>query len=145
VHVGLSFLFRGVEVFVSEFPFPGYIRLISIHKRDSLYPTETDALGISVTVIAFYRYSFQDVKERMAKGAGNNASSASDAQLFVDGYPMIICRFPVTRLGRAYRYTKGFFTVIAGYGKMKPLIFPIEHPNPGTAWITCPCVKERTH
>ena len=145
MHDGLSRLFRGLDIFVSEFPFHGYIRLISIHKRDSLYPAETDALGITITVIAFYRYPFQDVKERMAKGAGNNASSASDAQLFVDGYPMIIGRFPVTGLGRAYRHTKRFFTVIAGYGKMKPLILPIEHPNTGAAWITRPCVKERAH
>jgi hypothetical protein len=145
VHVGLSFLFRGLEIFVSEFPFPGDIRLISIHKRDGLYPTETDALGISITEIAFYRYPFQDVKERMAKGAGDNASSASDAQLFVDAYPMIICRFPVTGLGWTYRDTKRLFTVIAGYGKMKPIVLPIEHPNPGTARIACPCVKERAH
>jgi hypothetical protein len=103
--------------------------------------TETNALWISITVIALHRNSILDIKEGMAKRTGNDAGSASDAQFFIDGDPIIIFRFPVTGLCWAHLYTIGLLTVIAGHGKMTHLL-PIYNFNPGAAWIDCSCVKQ---
>jgi hypothetical protein len=106
--------------------------------------TETNALRISITVIALHRNSILDIKERMAKGAGNNTGSASDAQFLIDGDPIIVFRFPMAGLCWAHLHAIGLFTVIAGHGKMTHIL-PIDYFNPGAAWIDCSCVKQRTH
>jgi len=102
-------------------------------------------LWISIAVIALHRDPILDIKERMAKGAGDDAGSTSDAKLLVDGHAIIIFRLPMAGLCRAYLHTIGLFTVIAGHGKIKPHIFPLDHFDPGTAWIACSRVKHRAH
>jgi hypothetical protein len=81
----------------------------------------------------------------MAKGAGDDAGSTSDAEFFVDGHTVIIFRLPVAGLCWAYLHAIGLFTVIAGHGEIKSHILPLDHFDPGTAWIACPCVKHRAN
>jgi hypothetical protein len=71
----------------------------------------------------------------MAKGAGDDAGSTSDAELFVDRHPVIIFRLPVAGLCRTYLHAIGLFTVIAGHGEIKPHILPLDHLDPGTARV----------
>jgi hypothetical protein len=106
--------------------------------------TETNALGVSITAIALHRDPILDVKEGMAKGAGNDAGSTSDAQFFINGDPIVIFRFPMAGFCWAHLDAIGFFTMIAGHGKMTHIL-PIDYFNPGAAWIDCSCVKQRTH
>jgi hypothetical protein len=80
----------------------------------------------------------------MPKGAGNDAGPTSDAQFFIDGDPIIIFRFPMAGLGWTHLDAIGLFTVIAGHGKMTHAL-PVGDFNPGTAWIDCSCMKQRTH
>jgi len=141
----LSDLLHRFSIFKEGLSLFGHVRLIRIRKRDGLDITETDTLRVSVTVIAFHRDPIMDIKERMAKGAGDDAGSTSDAKLLVDGHAIIIFRLPMAGLCRAYLHTIGFFTVITGHGKIKPDILPLNHFNPGTAWIACSCVKNRAH
>jgi hypothetical protein len=54
----------------------------------------------------------------MAKRACDDTGPASNAQIFIDGYPIIILRFPVTGLCRANLHAIGFLAVIAGHGKV---------------------------
>jgi len=81
----------------------------------------------------------------MAEGAGDDAGSASDAKLFVDGHPVIVFRLPVASLCRTYLHAVRFFAMIAGHGKIKPHILPLDHFNPGAAWIACSRVKHGAH
>ena len=121
--------------------FPSYARLVRIRKRNGLGITETDALGISITAIAFHRDPILDIEEGMAKGAGNDACSTPDAQFFIDGDPIIIFRFPMAGLCWAHLHAIGFFTVIAGHRKMTHTL-PVDYFNPGAAWIDCSCMKQ---
>jgi hypothetical protein len=141
----LSDLLHRFSIFKKGFSLFGHVRFVCIRKRDGLDITETNTLWISITVIALHRNPFLDIKERMAKGAGDDAGSTSDAQFFVDGHPIIIFRLPVAGLCWAYLHTIGLFTVITGHRKIKPHILPLDHFDPGTAWIACPCVKHRAH
>jgi hypothetical protein len=54
----------------------------------------------------------------MAKRACDDAGPASNAQILVDGHPMIIFRLPVASLGWANLHAIGLFTVVAGHGKI---------------------------
>jgi hypothetical protein len=131
----LSDLLDGFSVFKKGLALFGHVRLVRIRKRDGLDITETNALRIAVTVIALYCDAFLDIKEWMAKRARDNAGSTSDAQFLVDGHPVIIFRLPVAGLCRAYFHAIGLFTVIAGHGKIKPHILPLDHFDSRTAWI----------
>jgi len=131
----LSDLLHGFSVFKSGLPLFGHVRLVRIRKRDGLDITEANALRIAVTVIALHRDAFLDIKKRMAKRARNDAGSASDAQFLVDGHPVIIFRLPVAGLCRAYLHAIGLFTVIAGHGKIKPDVLPLDHFDSRTTWI----------
>jgi hypothetical protein len=131
----LSYLFYRFEKFVGGFSLFGHLNLISIRKKDGLDVTESDALGISVAVITFHRHAFFDIKEGMIERAGHDASLASNAQIFVDDYPVIELGFSVAGLGRAHFETIGFFTVIANQGKVNSHMFPLDHFNPGPTWI----------
>jgi hypothetical protein len=77
----------------------------------------------------------------MSKGAGNDAGSTSDAELFVDGHAVIVFGFSVAGLCRADFDAIGLFTVVAGHGKIDAYILPLDHFDPGTAWIACPRVE----
>jgi hypothetical protein len=81
----------------------------------------------------------------MPKGTGDDAGSTADTQFLVDGDPVIIFGLSVAGLRRAYLYAIGFFAVIAGHGKVQPYVLPLDHFNPGTAWIACPRVKHGAH
>jgi hypothetical protein len=141
----LSDVFHRFGISEGGLSFFGHVRLVRVRERDGLDITETDTLRVSVTVIALHRNPFLNIKERMAKGAGDDAGSTSNAKLFVDGHPVIIFGLPVAGLCWAYLHAIGLFTVVAGHGKIKPHVLPLDHFNPGTAWIACPCVKDRTH
>jgi hypothetical protein len=141
----LSYLLHRFSIFKEGLSLFGHVRLVRIRKRDGLDITETDTLRVSVTVIAFHRDPIMDIKERMAKGASDDAGSTSDAKLLVDGHAIIIFRLPMAGLCRAYLHAIGLFTVIAGHGKIKPDILPLDHFDPGTAWIACSCMKHRAH
>ena len=108
---GGSKLQRGLSLF-------GDVRLICIQERNGLDVTEADALRISVTIIALYCDPLLDIKKRMAKGTRDDAGPASNAQSFVDGYPIIIFGLPVTSRCRANLHAIGFLAVIAGHGKV---------------------------
>jgi len=125
--------------------FFGQVCLVRIRKRDGLDVTEANTLRVSVTVIALHRHPLLGIEERMAKGAGNDAGSTSDAKLFVDGHPVIVFRLPVAGLCRAYLHAVGFLTMIAGHGEIKPYILPLDHFHPGAAWIACSRMKHRAH
>jgi hypothetical protein len=139
----LSCLLHRFGIFKKGLSLFGHVRLVCIRKGDGLDITEANTLRISITVIALHRYPFLDVKERMAEGAGDDAGPASDAELLVDRHPVIIFRLPVAGLCRAYLHAVGLFTMVAGHGKIEPHVLPLDHFDPGTAWIACPCVKHR--
>ena len=131
----LSDVFHRFGIFKKGLSLFGHVRLVRIRERDGLDITETDTLRVSVTVIALHRNPFLDIKERMAKGAGDDAGSTSDAQFFVDGHPIIIFRLPVAGLCRAYLHAIGLFAVITGHGEIKPHVLPLDNFDPGTARI----------
>jgi len=81
----------------------------------------------------------------MTKGTGDDTGSTSDAQFFVDGHAVIVFGFSVAGLCRAYLDAIGFFAVVAGHGKIQPHVLPLDHLDPGTAWIACPRMKYGTH
>jgi len=126
---------------VREFSLLGHGCIVCIQKGDGLDFTETDALRIAVTVIAFHRYPFADIKERMSERTGDDAGSTADAQLFVDGHAVILFGFSVAGLCRAYLDAIGFFAVVAGHGKIQPHVLPLDDFDPGTARIAGPRVK----
>jgi hypothetical protein len=130
---------------VGKFPFSIDTRFVRFRKRDGLDITEANTLWVSVTIITLHRDPILDIKERMAKGASNDAGSASDAQPLINGYPVIIFRLPVAGLCRTHFHTIGLFAMIAGHGKIKPHVLPLDHFDPGPAWIAGPCVKHGTH
>jgi hypothetical protein len=113
----------------------GHVGLVRVRERDGLDITETNALWVSVTVIALHRNPFLDIEERMAKGAGHDTGSTSNAKLFVDRHPVIIFGLPVAGLCRAYLHAIGLFAVITGHGEIKPHILPLDYFDPGTARI----------
>jgi hypothetical protein len=141
----LSYLFYRFQKFVGSVTLFGYLNLISIRKRDGPGITESDALGISVAVIAFHRHAFLDIKEGMIERAGHDAGLASNAQIFIDDHPVIEFGFSVAGLGRTHFETIGFFTVITNKGKVNSRLFPLDHFNPGTTWIARPSVIDRAH
>jgi hypothetical protein len=96
----------------------GHVRLVCIRKRDGLDIAEANALRISVAIIALHGDPFLDIKERVAEGACDDARSASNTQIFVDGHPVIIFWLPVASLCRTNLDAVGFFTVVAGHGKI---------------------------
>jgi hypothetical protein len=134
-----------VSQLVGRFPSPGNVRLIRIRKRNGLNLAETNALGVSVTVIALHRYSFLHIKEWMTKRASKDAGPASDAPFFIDRHSVMICGFPVTGFGRAYLRAIGLFTMVAGHRKIYPHILPFDNFDAGTAWIACACMKHRAN
>ncbi len=111
-------LFQRFSIFKEGLSLSGHIGLVRIHKRDGLDITEANALWISITIIALHGDPFLDIKERMAKRTCHDAGPASNAQIFVDGHPIITFWFPVTSLGRANLHAVGFLAVIAGHGKV---------------------------
>jgi len=140
-----SDVFHRFSIFQEGLSFSGQIRLVRIRKRDGLDITKANTLRISITVITLHGHPLLNIKEGMAKGAGDDAGSASDAKLFVDGHPVIVFRLPVASLCRTYLHAVGFFAMIAGHGKIKPNILPLDHFNPGAAWIASSRVKYRAH
>jgi hypothetical protein len=123
----------------------GHVRLICIHKSDGLHIAEANALRISVTIVALHGDPILYIKERMPERTCDDAGPASDAQILVDGDPIIILRLPVASLRRANLHTIGFFTVIAGHRKVYPDILPLDDFDPRTARIARPRVKYRAH
>jgi len=124
---------------------PHDVNLVCIQKGNGLDVTETNALRVAVTVIAFHCDPFADIEERMPKGTGDDAGSTSDAQIFVDRYPVIILRFPVASLRRTDLHAIGFFAVVAGHGEVKPHVLPLDHFDPGTTWIARPRMEHGAH
>jgi hypothetical protein len=120
----LSYLFHRFSKFKKGLSFLTHVRLINICEKDRFRIAEGNTLRISVTVITFDRHSVSRIKERMTKRACNDASSASNAKIFIDGDPVIIFRFPMAGLGRADLNAEGFFTVIASHGKIDPHMLP---------------------
>jgi hypothetical protein len=137
----LSGLFQRFSIFKEGLSLSGHIGLVRIRIRDGFDIAETNTLRVSVTVIAFHRNPILGIKERMAKGAGDDTGSASDTEFFIDGHTVIIFGLPMAGLCWAHFHAIGSFTVIAGHGKIKPHILPLDHFDPGTAWIACSCVK----
>jgi hypothetical protein len=131
----LSHLFHRFGIFKKGLSLFSHVRLVRICERDGLDITKPDALWVSVTVIALHRDPFLDIKERMAKGAGDDAGPASDAKLFVDRHPVIVFGLPVAGLCRTYLHAIGLFAVIASHGEIKSHILPLDHFDPGAAWI----------
>jgi hypothetical protein len=131
----LSYLFYRFQKFVGSVTFFGYLNLISIRKKDGLGVTESNALGISVAVIAFHRHAFLDIEEGMIERTGHDTSLASNAKIFIDDHPVIEFGFSVAGLGRTDFKTIGFFTVIANQGKINSRLFPLDHFNPRATWI----------
>jgi hypothetical protein len=111
------------------------LNLISIREKDGLGIAESYTLGISVAVITFHSDLFFDIKEGMAERTGHDASLASNAQFFVDDYPVIELRLSVAGLCRAHFKAVGFFTMIADQGKVDSRMFPLDHLDPGAARI----------
>ena len=131
----LSYLLHRFSKFKKGLSFLTHVRLISICEKDGLGITEGNTLRISVTVITFDRHSVPRIKERMTKRTCDDAGSASNAKIFVDGHPVIIFRFPMAGLGRADLNAEGFFTVIANHGKIDPHVLPFYHFDPGATRI----------
>jgi len=93
--------------------------LIGINKRDSLHIAEGHALWVAVTIVTFHSDPLLMVEEGLAKGAGDNAGPASDAEIFVNDHPIIFFRFPVAGLCGADFNAVCLFTMIAGHGKIE--------------------------
>jgi len=131
--------------FAGRFSSLGNVHFVCIHKRDSLDLAETNALGISVTVITLHRDPFLGIKERMPKRTCHDACPASDAPPSVDRHAVMICRFSVAGFGWANLNAIGFFTVVAGHWKVHPGVFPLDDFDARTAWIACTCMKHRAN
>ena len=139
-----SNVFHEIGKFVSGFSFLGDIGLISLHKEDGLRIAEGHTLGVSIAVITFHGHPFFDIEKRMTKRAGDDTGPASDAEIFINHYPVMMFRLPVAGLGGANLNAKGFFAVIAGHRKVDPDIFPFGYFDPGAARIANPVMKDGT-
>jgi hypothetical protein len=141
----LSHLSQEIGILTGSFPFLGYIRRVGIGKREGFCTAEVHALGISIAVITLHSDPVLDIEEGMAERTGNDASPASDAQVFIDDYPVIEFGFSVAGLCRAYLNAIGAFTVITEHGKVDSGSLPFDYPDPGTARITCSRVIYRAY
>lgn len=106
--------------------------------------TEGNTLWIAIAVIAFHCDPLLGVEEGLTEWAGDNAGPASDAEILIDDHTVVHFRFPVTGLGWADLHTVGFFTVVAGHGKVEPHLLPFDHLDPGAARIACSGMIDRT-
>jgi hypothetical protein len=134
----LSYLFYGFYKFVGGFSFFGHLNRIGIHISDRFWLTECDTLGIAIAKITFHSYPLLDIKEGVPKRACDNTSPASDTQIFVNHHSVVVFGLPVAGFGRTDFDAIGFFTVIAGHGEIDPHVLPLDHFNPGPAWVARP-------
>lgn len=117
--------------------------LVCVYKRDGLDMAEGDTLRIAITIIAFDCDPLLRIKEGLAKGAGDDARPASDAEILIDDDTVILLRFSVACLGRTDLDTVSLFTMVAGHGKVESHLLPFDHFDSGAARIACSGMKDR--
>jgi hypothetical protein len=92
---------------------------VSLHVIHGLHITETNALGVSVTEIAFKILSVNDTEIHRAKGTDRHTGTAADANIVIDHYPAK-CLVPGNGLHGANRHTGSILTLLAGHGNINP-------------------------
>jgi hypothetical protein len=109
---------------------------------DGFWLAETDALRISVAMVAFENLPARFVELHHTEGTGRNAHPAGDAETVVDQNAVEIFG-PGDGLPGTYRHTGRIQAVLAVHGKMETLRLPLNHPDAGECRAADALVPQR--
>ena len=140
--VFLSRYFHSVGEPREDLFFLCHLDSVRIDIVDCLHVAEKDALGGSITVIAFYGHPFLDVEEGMSEGTRDDARLTPDTLVLVDEDSLV---FDVTVAGLcgADLRAEGFLTILAAHRKIESYVFPFHHFDAGAAGVARPGMIDR--
>jgi len=130
--------------FCCGLPLFGQMGFICIDKGDRFDIAEGHTLRVPIAVVTFDRHPLLMVEEGLTEGAGDDAGSASDTEVFVNHHAMAIFRFPVASLRGTDFDAIGLLAMVAGHRKVKAYLLPLDHLDPGTTRIACSGMIDRT-
>jgi hypothetical protein len=115
---------------------------VSLHVVHGLHITETNALGVSVTEIAFKILSVNDTEIHCAKGADRHAGTAADANIMIDHHPTE-CLIPGNGLHGANGHTGSILALLAGHGDVESFCLPLHNLYPASISVGYAIMENR--
>jgi hypothetical protein len=110
------------------------MNLVRYHVIYCLHVTKPNALGITITQVAFGYLSIFWIKMHGTKWANRYARSTTDTNLIIDRHA---CKGFITgnSLYWADVQARGVLTLLAGHGDVKAFRLPLDNPDTTSGWV----------